>query len=124
MLGKKTGGRKKGTPNKVNATLLLTQKLLVSTRPDAPFETEVTIQTTKEMPSLNLVLQCDQLLLDAQGHTVMGGGLFGVRWGIPQGHENVFFYTYAGAMPPFGPSNPLIINVWTKEAVRCQAATF
>ena len=107
-----------------NAVLSLTQKPLISTRPDAPIETEVTLQTAEEMPSLNLILQCDQALVDANASTVRGGAKFNVRWGIPVEHPNVFVYSYGGAMPPFGPSNPLIVNVWTKEAVKCQAATY
>ena len=104
------------------ARLIVSQRPQVSTREDAPYKTEVTIQTTSEFPSLKLVVQCDKPLVDG------GGGFAGVMMmttqGIVKDHTNVYVFTYQSASPPFGPQNPIILNLWSKESVKCEAATF
>jgi hypothetical protein len=105
--------------------LILTQVDDVSTRSDAPYKTNVTIQTTVAMPSLKLLLKCDVPILEAHGGPTQGGMLSGVREGIANADHTVFFFQYAGATPPFGPSNPFVITVWSASPAICnQAQTF
>jgi len=48
-----------------------------------------------------------------------------VSGGVLRDHPNVAAYSYGSSVPPFGPANPLVIDVWSKEPVTCnQAATF
>jgi hypothetical protein len=116
-----------GSEPPLQAHLSITQTRRISTRTDAPTETEVVVQTDKVFPSLKFVMECDKPLVDAQP-TV--GGANGVAQmmvssGIVRDHPNVVVYSYGSSVPPFGPANPLIIYVWSKEPVTCnQAATF
>lgn len=110
-----------------NSTLSVSQSDKVSTRKDAPYEIEVVVQTSATFQSLKFAMQCDKPLADAQP---MIGGASGtlqmmVSSGILKEHTNVFVYSYGSSVPPFGPPNPLIIDVWSKEPVKCdQVATF
>src|SRR5262249_2192984 len=110
-----------------SAHLSLTQSQKISTRPDAAVETEVVIQTDVVFPTLKLVMQCDQPLVDAQPTIGGAGGMvqMAVSSGIVSDHPNVVVYSYGSSIPPFGPANPLVINVWSKQAVACnQVSTF
>jgi len=113
----------KATPF-LKAVLTTTQKSLVSTRADAPIETEVTIQTTQEMLALKLIMKCDRTLTDVTINDIRGGMRTGIRSGIVPEQPSIYLYSYETAAPPFGPSNPLIFNVWSKDAITCSAATF
>jgi len=110
------------------AHLSVTQSYKTSTRPDAPVETEVVVQTDMVFPSLKFVMQCDKPLIDAQ--PMIGGGAgaiaqMAVSRGLAQGHPNIVVYSYGSSAPPFGPANPLVIDVWSAEPVKCeQVATF
>jgi len=109
------------------AHLSATQSEKISTRLDAPFETEVIIQTDKTFPALKLLMQCDKPLLDAHATISQTSGMVQmmVSSGIVRDHPNVVVYSYGSSTPPFGPANPLIIDVWSKKSVTCkQIATF
>ncbi|HYB60927.1 MAG TPA: hypothetical protein VEH50_05555 [Methylomirabilota bacterium] len=88
----------------IHAHLTVTQSYRISSRPDAPVEAEVVIQTDQTYPSLKLVLQCDKPLVDAQ--MTLGGteGVvqMAVSRGLVQGHPNVVLYSYGLSTPPFG----------------------
>jgi hypothetical protein len=100
-----------------NGVLTISQTDKISTRSDAPYEIEVVIQSTVEFPELKLTFQCDKKLVNVEPMTV---GVFMMQqFGILQGHPNVYFEGYASATPPFGPANPLIFEVWTKEPAIC-----
>lgn len=116
-----------GNETPMHAHLSVSQSYKISTRPDAPVEAEVVVQTDTIFPSLKFVLQCDKPLIDAQ--PMIGGtatmAQMGVSRGIVQDHPNVVVYSYGSSTPPFGPANPLIIDVWSKGQVTCnQVATF
>lgn len=102
----------------------ITQTAQQSTRADARYETKVVIQTTMEFPTLNLAMECDKPLIDAEPQGP-GGGMMNVRWGISKDHPNIFVFSYGSSVPPFGPANPLVINVWSKDSMKCNSvATF
>ncbi|SRR6266498_429163 len=118
------------TPTKtappLHAHLSITQSPKISTRTDAPVETEVVVQTDIVFPTLKFVMQCDKPLIDAQ--PTIGGtnslGQMSVSSGIIRDHPNVVVYSYGSSAPPFGPANPLVIDVWSEEPVTCdQVAT-
>src|SRR5258708_25199176 len=102
----------------------ISQSSKPSTRADANHETQVVIQTTMKFPTLKFAMQCDKDLID--GHISGPGGVqMSVGWGVVKDHPNIFIYSYGSSIPKFGPANPLIINVWSKEPVVCnQVATF
>jgi hypothetical protein len=107
------------------AKLSIAQKPQTSSREDAPYKTEVVVQTTTEFPSLKLLVQCDKPLVEANPHLASGGVLMMTSQGVVRDHPKVFIFTYGSAAPPFGPGNPLIVDVWSKELVRCdQVATY
>jgi hypothetical protein len=109
------------------AHLSVTQSLKISTRADAPIETAVVVQTDRVFPSLKFVMQCDKPLMDAQPTIGGTNGMVQmvVSSGLAQNHPNVVVYSYGSSVPPFGPANPLIIDVWSKEPVMCNhVATF
>lgn len=108
-------------------TLSITQSSKISTRADAPYETEVVVQTSVTFQSLKFAMACDGPLVDA--HPTIGGAGGMVQMVVSSGilteHPNVFVYSYGSSTPPFSPSNPLIIDVWSKDPVKCaQVATF
>jgi hypothetical protein len=106
-----------------NGKLTVTQKLDVSTRDDAPYKTMVTIQSSVEFPSLKMLVQCDKPLVDATGGP--NGMMVMTNQGLVPGHPNVYFLTYQSASPPFSPSNPVMLSMWSKEPVICnQVATY
>jgi len=105
------------------ATLTISQSPKVSSRADAEYETEVVVQTTTEILSVKLLVQCNKDLVAVTSDTSMVA--FMVREGILRDHPNVFLFSYASAQPPFGPAHPLVFDVWSKEPITCnQAATF
>jgi hypothetical protein len=101
------------------ASLTIFQKSDISTREDAPFHIILTIQTTVEMPSLKLLVKCDGPLVEAHPHftgseiIMMSGG------GVSNADPTLIGFFYGSASPPFGPSNPLVIDVWSKAFVKC-----
>lgn len=122
-----TGQTPPSNTQSLQAHLSVSQSQKISSRPDAPIATEVVIQTDKVFPSLRLVMQCDKPLVDTEyalGGT-SGMAQMMVSSGLAKGHPNVVVYSYGSSTPPFGPANPLIIEVWSKEPVTCnQVATF
>src|SRR5712692_2481034 len=115
-----------GTAPALQAHLTVTQSQKISTRSDAPLQAKVVVQTDKTFPSLKLVMQCNKPLVDAI--PTIGGAAGTVQMMVSSGilneHPNVFVYSYGSSTPAFGPSNPLIIDVWSKEPVKCdQVAT-
>ena len=110
-----------------SAHLSVTQSQKISTRSEAPVETEIVIQTDVVFPALKLVLQCDHPLVDAQPTIGGTGGLVQmlVSSGIVADHPNVVVYSYGSSIPPFGPANPVVISVWSTQPVACnQVNTF
>lgn len=100
----------------------VTQKSDISTRPDAPYKTDVTVQSDIEFPTLKLLVTCDHDLVDGNGGI---SGMFRGGSGILKDHRNQVGFQYSFAMPPFGPNNPVIFSVWSKEPVSCtKAASF
>jgi hypothetical protein len=105
-----------------HAQLVISQSPKTSTRPDAPIEIEVVVQTIAIFPSLKMVIQCDKPLVD--GSVMNGGVRMMTSSGVLKEHPNIFVFTYESASPPFGPANPLIVDLWSKEPVVCsQVAT-
>jgi len=108
-----------------HATLTITQKPDVSTRADAPYMTDVIVQTTAEFPTLKIVLQCNKPLIDGNATVGSGGVLMMTSVGVVKDHPNLVFFTYQSAAPPFGPANPITFRLWSKETIKCdEAATF
>lgn len=108
-----------------SGSLTITQQDDVSTRTDAPNKIKVTIQTTVDMPTLKLALKCNVPIVQAQGGPAGAGLLIGTNQGIANADPTVWFFHYGSAVPPFGPSNPIVVNVWTATPAVCnQAATF
>jgi hypothetical protein len=108
-----------------SAQLTITQTNDVSTRPDAPYKIKVVIQTTVEMPTLKLLLKCSVPIIDANGGPSNGGMLMNTSNGIVDADHTLYFFQYGGAFPPFGPANPIAVNIWAASPVVCdQAKTF
>jgi hypothetical protein len=109
----------------VLGSLTISQSEEVSTRPDAPYKARVIIQTTVEMSALKLVLKCTGPLVEAQGGPIGSGILMMTSQGISNADRSLWFLQYGNASPPFGPSNPIAVNVWSTAPVICnQAKTF
>jgi hypothetical protein len=112
-------------PSPQQTRLTISQKPEVSSRQDAPYKTEVVVQTTTEFPSLKMVIQCDKPLLDGSAGVGSGGVIMITSQGVVKDHPNLFLFTYQSAMPPFGPASPIVFNLWSKEPIKCdQVATF
>jgi hypothetical protein len=97
-----------------------------STREDAPVKTRVVVQTDTEFPTLRLAVECDGPLVDGNGSTAGFNGMSSMMMtsqGIVSGHPNIFVLTYQSATPPFGPANPVILNLWSKSPISCAHAT-
>jgi hypothetical protein len=106
-----------------NGVLTISQNNKISTRTDAPYETEVVIQTTVAFPSLKLAFVCDKDIVNV--HDDVRGATFMRREGIVPEHPNVYFYSYGSATPQFDPGNPLVFDIWSKEPIVCsQVQTF
>src|SRR5713101_8231862 len=106
-----------------SAHLTVTQSLRTSTRTDAPTETEVVVQTDKVFSSLKFVMQCDKPLVDAHTRIEGAGAQMAVSSGLVQDHPHIVVYSYGLSAPPFGPANPLVIDVWSKDPVTCNKVT-
>lgn len=107
------------------AKLSISQQPDVSSREDAPYKTKVVVQTTIDFPSLKMIVQCDKPLVDGSAGLSSGGVTMVTSQGVLKDHPNIFFFTYQSAAPQFGPANPIVFNLWAKEAIKCdQAATF
>jgi len=107
------------------AALTIVQGADISTRPDAPYKAHLSIQTTLEMPSLKLLVKCDGPLVEAQPHFAGSEALMMTGGGVVQADNTLISFFYGSATPPFGPSNPLLIDVWSAAPVKCnQARTF
>lgn len=100
-----------------SGVLTISQTNKISTRSDAPYEVEVVIQSTVDFPSLKLAFRCDKEIVAAV--RTNGGALMITRDGIAQGHPDTFLFQYESAAPQFGPANPQIFDVWTKEPATC-----
>jgi hypothetical protein len=110
-----------------NGTLSISQTDKPSTRADAPYHIEVVIQTIENFQSLKLALECDQPIVDAGAQIggATGSVQFMTSFGILAEHPNVYVYSYGSSVPPFGPANPLIIEIWSKTRITCKnVATF
>lgn len=113
-------------PPPIQAHLTISQSREISTRQDAPTATKVIVQTDRVFSSLKLVLQCDGPLVDGSA-TVGTSGMVQmmVGFGVVKDHPNIFAYSYGSSVPPFGPANPLIVTLWSKDPITCnQAAAF
>jgi len=99
-----------------------------STRQDAPVKTRIVVQTDRDFPVLRLAVECDGPLVDGNASTAGVEGMSSMKMtsqGVVSGHPNIFVLTYQSATPPFGPSNPVILNLWSKNPVTCnRASTF
>jgi hypothetical protein len=100
-----------------NGTLTITQSSKVSTRPDAPYETDVVVQTSTTMPTLKMAIQCDKELVS--GALNMNVVDIMESSGVLKDHPNIFIYSYSSSMLPFGPSNPVIVDLWSKKPITC-----
>jgi hypothetical protein len=99
-----------------SARLNVTLEPRVNSRPDANFETEVTVSTTVAFPgSLTLTLTCDHPLLDVQGNNKT---LIYMR---EDRQRNVYTLSYQSALPNFSPASPFVFHVWSKEKLACTA---
>jgi hypothetical protein len=106
------------------ASLTISRSEKVSTDPDAPYEMQLVIATTRNLPGLNSVMvHCD-------------GNLVAWSWTSPDQNTikkgvngNSFQFPYSslryGLTPEFDPAHPLVFLVWSKQPVTCgKAETF
>jgi hypothetical protein len=106
------------------ASLTISRSEKISTDPDAPYEMQLVIATTKNLPGLNsVVVHCD-------------GNLVAWSWTSPDQNTikkgvsgNSFQFPYSslryGLTPAFDPARPLVFLVWSKQPVTCgKAETF
>lgn len=106
-----------------STNLTITQTDEPSTRADAPFKSRIVVQTTQVFSSLKLAIRCNKELID--GNVDMSEILVMARDGVVRTTPNIFIFSYESANPPFGPSNPVAVNLWSREKFTCnQAATF
>jgi hypothetical protein len=106
--------------------LTVIHKKQSSTREDAPYKTELTILSTVDFPSLKLIVVCDKDLV-AGGASISGwgGGLYGQGISrVVSDHPNIYVFSYTVASPPFGRQYPLVVDLWSKEPVKCQAEAY
>ena len=97
-----------------------------STREDAPVKTRVVVQTDHVFPTLRLALECNGPLIDGDADMTGSEGASSInmlRRGVVSGRPNIFVFTYGSAEPPFGPSNPINLTLWSKSPVVCSQAT-
>jgi hypothetical protein len=99
--------------------LTITPEIRVSTDPESPYEVQLVIATTTELPGLNsLVLRFD-------------GNITAWSWTSPDRNTTKvtgvnapsFTFPFAelkyGLKPEFNPAHPLVFLVWSKEQVEC-----
>jgi hypothetical protein len=111
-------------PNNAKVSIV-SQTPKTSTRADADYETELVVQTTETFTSLKMAVECDKPLVYGAAYLPRGSVQMMISSGVLTEHPNVFVYSYGSSTPPFSPSDPLIIDVWTKEPVTCnKVATF
>jgi hypothetical protein len=105
--------------------LAISQQPDISSREDAPYKTKVVVQATVDFSSLKMIVQCDKPLVDGSAGLSSGGVTIMTSQGVVKDHTNLFFFTYQSAAPQFGPANPIVFNLWSKEPIKCdQVATF
>lgn len=106
------------------AKLTIAQTPKTSTRADAPYETEVVIQTNGSFPTLKLAIQCDKPITDGDGY-VTGEMMSAGSQFVLRDHPNIYFFSYSSSAPSFDPAHPVVIDLWSKEPLTCnQAATY
>ena len=91
-----------------------------STRADAPFAQELTIQVSNQVSPVRVVVTCNQDVVD--GDAVNIGVVVGYSKGVMSNNHRVFVVGYQS--PPLTPRQPLGIEVWTKQRATCQAQMF
>lgn len=94
-----------------------------STRADAPYEIQVVIQTSVVWSTLKLAIECNGDLVGGSATMSSGGATMMSLSSLAKGHPNIFIYEYGSAIPPFGPADPLEINLWSEKAVSCSEVT-
>lgn len=102
---------------------IVSESDVTSTRADAPCQTEIIVQSSVVWQSVKLAVQCNGDLVDGRGAPSSGGMTVMVREGLANGHPNMFLYEYQSASPPFGPADPLQIEIWSKSSVSCNEIT-
>lgn len=108
-----------------HGVLTLTQTNEISTREDAPNHVRVVVQTTVVIPTLKMLVRCNGPLVEATPYTSAGGMIILTGGGVVKADPSLIAYQYQSATPPFGPANPVIIDVWSIKPVTCtQARTF
>lgn len=104
-------------------TLKVSQTTLTSTAPDAHNHIQVVIQTDVSFPSLKLLLKCNQPMVSAKGE-IQGGQLRMMTGdGIVNSDPTLYSFYYASATPPFGPANPIVVDVYAVNPITCTTAS-
>lgn len=107
---------------KGDAKFSVSQKTLTTTRTDAPNHIRVVVQTTDEFPSLKFILKCTQPIVEAGGG--VRANLFTNQGsGINPNDKRFWMFTYGSSFPPFGPDNPMVIDVWSASPNECREAS-
>ena len=101
--------------------LSVSQTTQDSTRADAPNKIEVVVQSNRDRPSLKLLLTCDGPIVD--GTVGIAGGLTQMTMmtggGVVKSDPRLYAYFYGSASPPFGPSHPIVFNLWSINPITC-----
>jgi hypothetical protein len=111
-------------PSPETAELTVTQSPDISTDSNAPYKTNVIVQTNHDFPTLKLALECDGPIVHGDAVPAAGSGMMMMTsQGVVSGHPNIYVFTYGQAAPPFGPSNPLRLTLWSTQPLHCQKAS-
>jgi hypothetical protein len=92
----------------------------VSTRADAPYATELVVQTSKEISPVRMIVQCDQDIV--AGQHLNGGAFMMYSVGVAQGNPKAFILRYD--FPSFTPSSPIDIELWSRSPSKCDVQMF
>jgi hypothetical protein len=123
---------KKMEPAATETQFIVTQKRMPTTRPDAPNHIQVTVATTSEFLSLRLLLKCTEPIIEASGGILAQGVSAGLppyqtmfQSGVNPNDRTSWAIMYGSSSPAFGPSNPIVVDVWSAVPNSCKnASTF
>jgi hypothetical protein len=103
--------------------LTVSQISEISTRPEYPYRLRVVIQSDIDFPSLMLMLECSSNIGEERGGIEGGMSMNIANSGINRKDASKWYIYYSSAVPPFGPSNPIVVDLYAAGPISCNHAS-